>query len=129
MKLILVASVLGAGIALLGSCVDPHARPVPPQVVIQLPDSLAVHSPGTLPHAVYAFDPNGIEQVRVLVQASDSLLRIDSTLTPPDSSQITESYDWAVPAGLPSGTSIRILAIATDFLGLVTEDSTRVIVQ
>ncbi len=123
-----VAPVLGAVLGLLG-CVDPHARPVPPRVVIQLPDSLTVRSPGTLPHAVYAFDPNGIQLVRVLVQASDSLLRIDSTLAPPDTSEVTESYDWAVPAGLASGTSIRILVIATDFLGLVTEDSIRVTVQ
>ncbi len=118
-----------AALCVLLSCVDPRARPVPPKVVIQLPASLSVHSPGTLPHTVYAFDPDGLERIRVIVQASDSLIRIDSTRAPADFSETTENYIWSIPSGLQAGTSIRIIAIATDFIGLVSADTTVVVVN
>ncbi len=118
-----------AALCALMACVDPRSRPVPPKVLIQLPSGLAVHSPGTLPHTVYAFDPDGLERIRVILQASDSLLRIDSTRAPADFSETTENYIWDIPSGLPTGTSIRIIAIATDFIGLVSADTTVVLVN
>ncbi len=128
MRLLRASVLLCVGASLL-SCVDPRARPVPPRVLIQLPIGLTVRSPGTLPHVVYAFDPAGLSEIRVILQASDSLLKVDSTRAPADFTETTENYVWTLPSGMASGTQIRIKAIATDFLGLLSSDSTVVVVQ
>jgi hypothetical protein len=109
--------------------VDPHARPVPPRVLIQVPPGLTVRSPGVIPHTVYAFDPNGLERIRVRIESADLSLHIDSTSAPADPNETTLSFIWQVPSGIAPGTTITIRATATNFLGLTSADSTRILVQ
>lgn len=108
---------------LLLSCTDPRARPVTPTIQLQLSPGLQVVSPGTLSHSVYAYDADGLGLVRVSIGTADSALSADSTRLPPEAFETTLTYAWSVPAGIPEGTTVRLIALVTDLTGFEAADT------
>lgn len=121
---------VGPSVALLLlACTDPRARPVPPDVQIHAATPLTTDSPGVFAHTVTAYDADGLDSIVVSIVSADSTLVADSSRVPFEIELATESYAWSVPAGVPHGTVIRILARAWDFADFVGADTLLVVVD
>ena len=119
-----------AGLAVLAlCCTDPRARPVPPDVRIHAPLGQVATSPGAFAHTVTAYDADGLDSIVVSIVSAESTLVADSSRVPFEIELATESYTWSIPAGIPRGTVIRILAQAWDFADFVGADTLEVVVD
>jgi hypothetical protein len=118
-----------AAVMLLAACSDPRARPLPPVVELRFQDAVTPRSPGNLSHSVYASDADGLDFITVRIRSADSTLDADSLRVPFDLYEATETFEWTLPAGMPPGTIIRLVATATDFVGFEAADSVEFTIQ
>jgi len=115
--------------ALLLSCTDPRARVTPPTIRITVSPIFQVHSPGTIPTSVYAYDFQGFDSVDVAVRSTGAPLNADSLFLYPDTTEATTDVVWSVPAGIPLGTKITVAAKVWNLVGFVATDSSVVTIQ
>lgn len=113
----------------MAACTDPRARPVRPQIVIQYSPSLQVTSPGSLAHTVYVYDADGLDALDVSIASGDGTLSRDTTIVPFDLFQMNVSLSWPIPAGIPVGTPIRVIALVRDLAGFQAADTVDFAVQ
>ena len=88
-----------------------------------------VHSPGTIPTSVYAYDFQGFDSVRIALRSSFTAVNADSLFLFPDTTEVTTDLDFAVPSGVPLGTEITVTAKVWDLVGFSASDSTIVTIQ
>lgn len=110
--------------ALLLSCTDPRERIVPPEVRLSFAPGTTVTSPDTLVGSAYAFDADGLEFFFWTLWSSDGSLRLDSTEAIAGTTEFSRQLTFQIPAGLPSGTVLHVLARASDAAGYRGRDST-----
>ncbi len=108
--------------AALFACTDPRARPAPPSVQVFVVGSM-VASPGTVAVSAVVYDAQGVDSVRLSLRSPIPALQGDSLFLVPDTTDVTQSVLWKIPAGLPSGTKITLSAKAWDLLGFMGVDS------
>jgi len=111
------------------SCTDPRARVEPPTVRVTVSPIFQVHSPGTIPTSVYAYDFQGFDSVRIALRSSFTAVNADSLFLFPDTTEVTTDLDWAVPSGVPLGTEITVTAKVWNLVGFSASDSTIVTIQ
>lgn len=80
-------------------------------------------SPGDLPASIYAFAADGFDSVRVTLRSTAPGLGGDSLYLFPDTTEATLNVDWTVPAGVPSGTRITLVARVWSLVGFTAADS------
>jgi len=115
--------------ALWLSCTDPRARVEPPTVRVTVSPIFQVHSPGTIPTSVYAYDVEGFDSVRIALRSSVTAVNADSLLLFPDTTEATTDVVWAVPSGVPLGTQITVFAKVWNLVGFGASDSVIVTIQ
>lgn len=109
-------------LALILGCGGERDRPGPPSILIEVPPGSTVMSPDTLPMAVIAQDPNGLDSVTV--SFLDSTVSINTGLN----SEVTALLNWPVPGGIAEGTMLTITARARDLVGQLASETTSVTV-
>ena len=108
----------------LVSCTDPRARPVPPSVDLLFAPGLVVTSPGDLTGSLYAYDVDGLANLRLELFSADSALAIDSFLAlNPEVDQI-RGLNFQIPDGLAVGTLLTLVTTVSDQAGFQSTDST-----
>ena len=116
--------------ASLLSCTDPRARPAPPIVDLSVAPSFQLTSPGDILGSVYAFDEDGLDNLTLSVRsAADTSLNADSLILLSGDPETTRQVHWTVPAGLPVGSRVDVVARVVDFLGFASSDSLHLTVQ
>jgi hypothetical protein len=110
-------------VALLLSCTDPRARPVPPTVELAFAPGTVVTSPDTLRGTLYAFAADGLAEVRVMLKSSDSNLQLDSSYNADDPFELNRFLTYAIPPGLAVGTTLQVTGRAEDFVGFFAVDT------
>ena len=110
-------------------CTDPRARVEPPTVRVTVSPIFQVHSPGTIPTSVYAYDVEGFDSVRIALRSSVTAVNADSLLLFPDTTEATTDVVWAVPSGVPLGTQITVFAKVWNLVGFGASDSVIVTIQ
>jgi len=105
-------------------CTDPRARVAPPTVQVTVSPFILVHSPGSIPTSVYAYDFQGFDSVRISLRSSFTALNADSLFLFPDTTEATTDVDWTVPSGVPLGTQITVAAKVWNLVGFSASDST-----
>jgi len=111
------------------TCTDPRARVAPPTVRVTVAPVFQVHSPGTIPTSVYAYDFQGFDSLHVTERSDFPGLNGDSLYLFPDTTEATTSVLWTVPAGVPLGTQITVSAKVWNLVGFVAIDSSTVTIQ
>ncbi len=96
---------------------------MPPSVKLLVAPGFHVASPGTIPFTVWAADVVGLDSVVVSLRSPIAALNGDSTYLLPDTTQTYVNVVWQVPAGLPFGTQITVLAKAYNLVGFGNRDS------
>jgi len=104
------------------SCTDPRARVAPPTVQVNVGTSEVV-SPGHIPASIYAFAFQGFDSLRVILRSAVPALNGDSLYLFPDTTEATTDVSWTVPAGVPAGTKITLLAKVWNLIGFAASDS------
>ena len=104
------------------SCTDPRARVAPPTVQVNVATSTVV-SPGHIPASIYAFAFQGFDSLRVILRSAVPALNGDSLYLFPDTTEATTDVSWTVPAGVPAGTKITLLAKVWNLIGFAASDS------
>jgi len=110
-------------------CTDPRPRVAPPTIRLTVSPTLQVHSPGTIPTSVYAYDFQGFDSVDVAMRSAVPQLDGDSLYLFPDTTEATTDVVWTVPSGVPLGTKITVAAKVWNLVGFVAVDSSIVTVQ
>jgi hypothetical protein len=110
-------------LAALAACTDPRARPVPPVVQIQVAPSFKLVSPGQMVGSLYLFDTEGLQSLAMHVYTPDSAFAADSFFFLPGDNSLTRPFNWTVPPGLATGTSVTLAAKVVDFNNFATSDS------
>jgi hypothetical protein len=108
---------------LAAACTDPRGRPAPPSVQLLVSPALVVRSPGTILATVAIHDATGFDSMRATLASSVPALQGDQLFLFPDTTEVTQDVRWDVPAGVPSGTRITLLAKAWNLIGFVGIDS------
>ena len=110
--------------ALLASCAEPRARPVPPDIELVFDTSQAVHSPGTLTGAVNVHASGGLDFLHLRLATADSAFVLDTLEGYAGEQDLVRSVTWEVTPGLAPGTTLHFTVTARDFIGFQTADST-----
>jgi hypothetical protein len=97
---------------------------VAPTVQILVNKTLHVTSPGNIPLAVYAFDPQGLDRL-LLSLSCDSTATIagDSTYFFSSPNEQTISLVWSLPPGVPFDAKITLVAKVLNVFGFGTSDT------
>ncbi len=111
------------------SCTDPRPRIAAPTVDRLVSSSLRITSPGSMPLAIYAYDPQGLDQVLVTIRSGHPTLDGDTTLVFTEQNEQTLNLVWPVPAGIAAGTGITLAAKVKNVIGFETSDTLRFTVQ
>ena len=104
-------------------CTDPRSRIPPPTVQVLVLPSLKVTSPGSIEASIYAADFQGFDSLRVFLRSALPQLSGDSLYLFPDTTQATTDVVWTVPAGVPAGTKITLVAKVWNLIGFAASDS------
>ncbi len=115
--------------ALLLSCTDPRGRPEPPILDLQVPPSQVVTSPGTVTGSLYAYDDDGLKSIQMVFRVAGGAVIADSTDFLNAPFEVTRPLTFHVPEGLASGTVLRLVVRAYDFLDVMAADSLGLTVQ
>lgn len=81
--------------------------------------------------SVYAYDGDGLDRVVLSVTSEDGVLTGDTTLFPGTTNPYENTWPiaWPVPAGIATGTAIRVWARALDYMGFAAVDTAVAIVR
>jgi hypothetical protein len=124
-----IGGALAALVWLGGACTDPRPRPTPPTIRITLSATIRPTSPGTLAGSVYLFDANGLASVEMKVDLSNGSVLGDSAVVLSDPFETTESFEWRLVGGIPSGTGIRVVVRAVSYIGFESADTVATAVE
>jgi hypothetical protein len=116
-------------VLLLVACVDPRERPVAPTVQLSFAPSYKLKSPGSVAASLYLFDLDGLKSLDITVTSAESSLVGDSAIALNGELTLLRPVSWQVPAGIPIGTAVTLIARAQDFKGFVTADTAHLSVQ
>ena len=75
------------------------------------------------------YDVDGLQDLGLSVRSADSTFVGDSLILLPGESEIIRTINWSVPAGIPLGTRVTLVARVVDGAGLATSDTARLAVQ
>ena len=118
-----------AAVLLQVACVDPRERPVAPTVQLSFAPSFKLKSPGSVAASLYLFDLDGLKGLDISVASADAALVGDSAIVLNGELTLLRPVSWQVPAGIPIGTAVTLIARVQDFKGFVTADTAHLSVQ
>ncbi|HEX9728840.1 MAG TPA: hypothetical protein VGA37_10080 [Gemmatimonadales bacterium] len=109
------ALLMVAAVALVaGGCSPERLRPGPPRVTLEARAGATVFSPDTLPIAVVASDPNGLDSLTVTILGTTESISTGFDV------EVATVLNWVMPDNLPLGDVIPITARARDLTGQST---------
>ena len=110
--------------ALLASCSEPRARPVPPDIELVFDTAQVVRSPGTVTGTVNVHASGGLDFLHLRLANADSTFVLDTLEGYAGEQDLVRSLTWEVTPGLAPGTTLYFSVRARDFVGFQTADST-----
>lgn len=115
--------------SVLVACTDPRGRPVPPVVQISFGPSFRLASPGRVLGSLYMYDVDGLQDLGLSIRSADSSFVGDSLILLTGEPELTRTINWGVPAGIPLGTRVTLVARVVDSAGFATSDTARLAIQ